>query len=313
LTRADLRAADLHAAKLLKAAMFSAKLSKSNLTRADLTGADLTGADLSGADLFKTTLEFAKFTRTNLTGALYEPASAPARGHLSGMVGLETVVFGRGEHSGLVLLQKALQEAGLREFEREVTFALEKGKTGHALAGHGDDAIYDKGKLIKKDTGSVVDGTFRRIFFEWTTGYGLYYGRPILILFGLIGIMTFIYLPVVSWPWSSESESGIFRIKTMGRIERTDNGFEIADDEAAERLGVTGFDAVRYAFYFSLLSAFHIGWRDLNVGSWLTRLQSREYALRARGWVRVVSGAQSLVSVYLLAMWALTYFGRPFQ
>ena len=68
-----------------------------------------------------------------------------------------------------------------------------------------------------------------------------------------------------------------------------------------------------YAFYFSLLSAFHIGWRDLNVGSWLTRLQSREYALRAKGWVRAVSGVQSLISVYLLAMWALTYFGRPFQ
>jgi hypothetical protein len=37
------------------------------------------------------------------------------------------------------------------------------------------------------------------------------------------------------------------------------------------------------------------------------------YALRATGWVRVVSGLQSLLSVYLLAMWALTYFGRPFQ
>jgi hypothetical protein len=29
--------------------------------------------------------------------------------------------------------------------------------------------------------------------------------------------------------------------------------------------------------------------------------------------VRVVSGAQSLISVYLVAMWVLTYFGRPFQ
>jgi hypothetical protein len=67
------------------------------------------------------------------------------------------------------------------------------------------------------------------------------------------------------------------------------------------------------AFYFSLLSAFHIGWRELNVGSWIARLQRKEYNLRATGWVRTVSGFQSLLSVYMLALWALSYFGRPFE
>jgi hypothetical protein len=71
--------------------------------------------------------------------------------------------------------------------------------------------------------------------------------------------------------------------------------------------------ALRPALWFSLLSAFHIGFRELNVGNWITRLQTREYTLQAIGWVRVVAGIQSLLSVYLLAMWALTYFGRPFQ
>jgi hypothetical protein len=42
-------------------------------------------------------------------------------------------------------------------------------------------------------------------------------------------------------------------------------------------------------------------------------LQTREYSLEAVGWVRVVSGAQSLLSVYLLAMWVLTQFGQPFE
>jgi hypothetical protein len=68
-----------------------------------------------------------------------------------------------------------------------------------------------------------------------------------------------------------------------------------------------------YAAYFSLLSAFHIGWRDLSIGTWITRAQPREYTLKPMGWVRLVSGLQSLLSVYLLAIWALTYFGRPFQ
>jgi len=35
--------------------------------------------------------------------------------------------------------------------------------------------------------------------------------------------------------------------------------------------------------------------------------------LRATGWVRVVSGAQSLISLYLLGLWLATYFARPFE
>ncbi|MGH8614943.1 MAG: hypothetical protein ACREYF_23715, partial [Gammaproteobacteria bacterium] len=69
---------------------------------------------------------------------------------------------------------------------------------------------------------------------------------------------------------------------------------------------------VVHAIYFSLLSAFHIGWRELNVGNWITRLQFHSYTLQARGWVRAVSGFQSLMGVYLLALWVLSYFGRPF-
>jgi hypothetical protein len=65
--------------------------------------------------------------------------------------------------------------------------------------------------------------------------------------------------------------------------------------------------------YFSLLSAFSLGWRELNVGTWIARVQPREYVLRATGWVRTVAGIQSLLSVYLLALWVLTYFGRPFE
>jgi hypothetical protein len=39
----------------------------------------------------------------------------------------------------------------------------------------------------------------------------------------------------------------------------------------------------------------------------------RQFTLEPTGWVRTVAGVQSLLSVYLLAMWVLTYFGRPFQ
>ena len=49
------------------------------------------------------------------------------------------------------------------------------------------------------------------------------------------------------------------------------------------------------------------------MGSWIGHMQTRKYALRATGWVRVVSGVQSLISVYLLALWTLVYFARPLE
>jgi hypothetical protein len=69
---------------------------------------------------------------------------------------------------------------------------------------------------------------------------------------------------------------------------------------------------IRIGLYFSLLSAFNIGWREINTRQWITRLQRRDYALKANGWVRTLAGIQSLLSIYLMVLWALTTFGRPF-
>ena len=104
-----------------------------------------------------------------------------------------------------------------------------------------------------------------------------------------------------------QPKDGIWRVWAETRI-RTDLG-----DTKPEKIETSGWKALGIGLYFSVLSTFHIGWRDLNGGSWIARIQSREYTLSATGRARVVSGVQSLISVYLLAMWALTYFGRPFE
>jgi hypothetical protein len=63
----------------------------------------------------------------------------------------------------------------------------------------------------------------------------------------------------------------------------------------------------------SLLSAVNIGFDQFTPGDWIRRFQAREYLLEAVGWVCIVAGAQALLSVFLLAMWMLTQFGRPFE
>jgi uncharacterized protein YjbI with pentapeptide repeats len=71
--------------------------------------------------------------------------------------------------------------------------------------------------------------------------------------------------------------------------------------------------AIVVGTYFSILSGTRIGFREFNIGSWLSRLQCREYVLHGVGWVRFLVGVQSLISVYLLALWVLSYFGHPFD
>ncbi len=319
LSRANLSGADLGVAMLRGADLSGANLTGANLSEAKLgearfVDADLRGANLSRAELRGTDLNEAKLTAADFTDAVYEPiGTVPAKGFLSAIKGLSTVRFDHENESGLVLLREVLRASGLRQLEREATFAIEHGRARHKRAGHGVGAEYDAGMLVGKDLGAQIEGILKLVFFEWTTGYGLNAGRSLLILVALIGVMALCYLVPLLRPDGQGGLHGIYRVWPKGRIEAGDDGLALVDDERVERLTVKVGSALMYGLYFSLLSAFHIGWRDLNAESWLTRIQSREYVLRGRGWVRVVSGLQSLASIYLLAMWALTFFARPFQ
>ena len=71
--------------------------------------------------------------------------------------------------------------------------------------------------------------------------------------------------------------------------------------------------ALRTALLFSLMSVFNIGFSGFDFGRWIRLLQPREYDVRARGWMRSVSGAQSLLGVALVALSILSYFGHPFE
>jgi len=255
----------------------------------------------------------AKLSRASLSGAIYQPTGAPAQGWLSGLDGLQSIRFCPGETSGLAVLRTALKVAGLRDLEREATYALESGRTRHALLRWNGGMHLEACERVTRNRWAAIEGVFRLVFFEWTTDYGLAYGRPLLILLGLIGVCSVVYLPALLIPERILGGTGIYRIWPEGRIEYQSTASSAAKDVVVERLNPNLLAAVGLALYFSVVSAFHLGWRDLNVGTWIARLQPREYGLRARGWVRVVSGTQSIISVYLIAMWVLTYFGRPFE
>jgi hypothetical protein len=296
LNNADLRGAQLNNASLVLAQLNNADLNLTQLKYANLIAAQLNNADLTGAEL-----KDAKIAYLDLTGAAYAPMSAPPDSYVAGIKGLSSVTFLNGHEIGLVQLRDLLQKAGLRDLEREATFAIERGKTKDSL----DD--------WEENPAGAIEGVFRYVAFDLTTAYGLRPGRSLL----LIVILWALLIPIYAWPiWRSKrppTASGIYRIWPRDRVEVREDQPTLDNSARVERVNGPALAAVWWASYFSLLSTFQIGFREFSVGTWLTRTQPRNFALESTGWIRTVSGIQSLLSVYLLAIWLLTYFGRPFQ
>jgi hypothetical protein len=159
------------------------------------------------------------------------------------------------------------------------------------------------------------ESLFSYVLFELPSHYGM---APRRALWGLLGFIPGFALLYWIALQNASNRSGLWMNVPEDRLTRgrgQERVVHIRPQTAKtwrERLRGE-FRLLRISLYFSLLSAVHLGWREFNVGTWITRMQPREYMLRATGWVLTVSGIQSLLSVYLLALWVLTYFGRPFE
>jgi Pentapeptide repeats (8 copies) len=327
--QANLCQADLSGANLQEALLFWANLQGARLLWANLQGAflseatlqkaDLRQANLQGAHLYLANLQGAVLYGANLQGAVYETdpgklpnfwtLTDPDKNHL------ETLVFFQSP-AALIALRKAFKEGGMRTQERQLTYAIERTKRLQAWnpswweTHRQEDTRPWREKLTGKS-----ESLFSYVLFELPSHYGMAPGRALWSLLGLILIFALPYWMAIK---HANSRSGIWMILPEDRLASRSGKKKAVllrppmAKTWRERL-VSESRMFRTGLYFSLLSAFHLGWRELNVGTWIARLQFREYTLRATGWVRMVAGIQSLLSVYLLALWVLTYFGRPFE
>jgi hypothetical protein len=335
LVGAVLRGADLRGANLTWATLFNADFAGANLIKADLShagfsGADFTRANLGGAYLEGANLHEANLTQANLTGAylvgaylygtnldgtdltgayLASVTFEPDPQSLNSVVGIESAngldrmrfLF---SPTALIVLRARFAKAGFRDQEREVNYAKLRSQQDNKWDLFGDF--------------HPLEAAFSYLAFDLTCKYGLAYGRPLKIL----GVMILLLAVVYTIALHGRGDGALRRVWQPDRIQKDQGQSE------PERLSwapvkvpnrsLRGFlfrlwRALGFGLYFSLLSAFRIGWCEFSGGNWITRLHPREYTLRATGWVRVVSAVQSLLSLYLLTLWALTYFGRPFE
>ncbi|MBI5521074.1 MAG: pentapeptide repeat-containing protein [Desulfarculus sp.] len=325
---ARLRDTDLKSAKLV-----SANLQETIMQNVDLREAILTAVNMRKSSISEVNLKEAVLYGANLEGVIFQPkvgftSSSSGLPTITGLAKLTFISSG----DALGELRGWYKTVGLRDQERQVTYAyhhtsmmkalsgswfeylliktgLEKGLDFSVLEKYWDElGIRKEQDKTKKDVAPpalVIGAAIKYIAFDLTCAWGLDHTRPLLILFVLMVVP---FSGCYFYSLVSQSRDGIWRVWHPDRL-RNDQGGEIP-----ERLRPKNFwSHLGLSLYFSLLSAAHIGWRDLNVGAWISRIQPREYTLRATGWVRAVSGVQSLISVYLLALFVLSYFGRPFE
>jgi uncharacterized protein YjbI with pentapeptide repeats len=293
--------------------IFRCNFTEAYFESADLSFADCIDSDFSGARLIKTVFRHARIrggyfkdadlSLADLTEVSYEPKlnSIPYIPSLATTRGLSELRF-ETSAAALVELRGALRDAGLRQQEREVNYSIQRQRWRNAKESH-----------------RVIEPWFQYVFFDLTCKYGMDPGLPLRILGAGIFVFAIPYLIAILFR-KRLKQSGIWAVRikeTVNKPERKTRPLIVAfcpwtASTWGEKLRAA-FRAVRAAIFFSLLSAFSIGFREINVRSWISRLQSREYTLRGTGWVRGLAGFQSLLSVYLLGLWILTYFGRPFE
>jgi hypothetical protein len=278
-SRAAMAGAVLTKASFKNADLRGANLQGTDLSNADFSGANLTGANLSNARLISTNLNDAIFSNVNLTGAIYQPLSTPSASYLGGLQGLGTLQF-EGEpdaskSAGLVLLRAQLRKAGLQTLERQVTRTIER---------------------YENQTRSPAQRIIHAVFFDWTSGYGT---DPSLCLRRLVSFI-FLFSLFYMLPLSGIRIGGIYASAVSNPSNTT------------TRLRPKGLKVLGYGILFSLSSTVGFAGARLSLGRWISRIQQNERVFKARGLTRIASGVQTAICFYLLALWLLTLFARPF-
>ena len=327
LNHANLSQADLTGANLLLANLRNANLSNADLTGVDLRWADLTAADLSGANLKDAALGNANLTSANLrgtiltnanlfeadlNGAIYEPKLAG----LPNLMAFHTVRNFRNiqfqdyndGRAALTELRVAYEAIGVRSMERLTTAVIKY-----------------REMILDWHSGGwgFFSSAFNYLFFYLTCDFGAAPGRPLKIFLVTIFIFAGIYRYALSKPskhsaiivmWAPKrfyhwTKTQLFKkqSKKLMRVLKTSKDFGQSKSLRYQ------LRFLRTALFFSALSAFSMVWREVNINNWIYLLQSRDFTLKARGWVQIVAGFQAMLSAYLVVLWALVYFGRPFE
>lgn len=257
---------------------------RSNFHHAELAGSDFTdgafeNADLNAARLRGTILANVDFGNADLSNVSYEAKLGypPRLGAFRNVKGLNSLLSHTESAASLRELQQQLESSGMRVEAAQVRSAI-------------------------VDAKGISNYSFQPALLKIIYGIPYAYGeRPerLLLIVALL-VPTFAGFYFLAIRRQGRGAIWLIREAPHEDPERKMKGILLNKQNCG---------ALRIALLFSIRSAFRIGWKDFNVGDWITRMQQNGYRLEGQGWVRSIAGFQSLISVYLVALLILSYIG----
>jgi hypothetical protein len=286
-----------------------ATLREADLTRANLSHANLDRAELSGADLTGANLTKASVTESYLAYAIFEPADLPDVSAFDGVAGLQTLRYVSSSRA-LVGLRDAFEHCGMPVQARQVTYAIRHNERVHAW--NSDDFLPKAVSLTNL------------LLFEVPAGYGLYPGRPLY----LVGVLVLVFtIPYMMARFSGKVIQTGSRKKGLGNQKGDEVLCRAGSAPPAlllphlrphrrrrrSRRVARMVDAMIVGLTVSLMSCFDAAWRALGRESLHRRLLPGQESIIAARWVRILTGVQAMISLYLIGLWLFICFGRPFD
>ncbi len=288
----DQRIGSFHAADLKSAIFTDSNFRGWSFTDSDARFAHISGtnfadtvfddANLGGIQIDNVDLSNASLKNTNLAHATLniQPGHLPQPESLRDAQSLTSVTANGGAQATLAELRDKLDSLKMSVPAAEINYAI-----NHQANMYEASRETARSHFLQTQLNWLLLG----VPYE----YGL---RPerLLIAVGLV-ILSFwlLYLYAI---FRSELDNSIWIARPAPRSDAS------GDKTRATRLMRTNCNPFFHALWFSVLSAFRIGWGNVSVGEWIARLQTRGYEFHAVGWPRTVAGMQSLLSVYLLAL-----------
>ena len=260
-------------------------LTGADFTHSKLDGTNFSNSDLSGADLTRSTLMDVDFTSCNLQDVIYEPTRGqPELQAIARAKNLDKLIFIKSKQP-LFSLRKSLLDAGYLVEARQITYAIKRAEMNNA---------FDEDKIIPQIQYAVF-----WLLFDATCKWGMNPMRCYCIIFYLWLICSIYYYACLV-RHQGPRRGGLWILM---------NG---SDPQECVKQRVDRERYLSCALYFSLFNILDLGWSNFNVGRWAQRIQFTDYSYSPEGLCRCISGAESMISNYLILLWLYTYFTTPF-
>ncbi|MEO7191277.1 MAG: pentapeptide repeat-containing protein [Vicinamibacterales bacterium] len=335
ISNSELHQADLSAAAVLGSEIRDSDMKRINLQRTSLIASKVTGCLLDDADMrwtgiIDTDLTGSKLYGADLEDAVYEPSGQPDLRGIANGSHIERMIF-LTSPDALTALHKAFVDGGYADQRNRITYAIEHQQnefrwkraraatcaepTCHAerLSGRECESGLCRGRWL-----NYIAYASTLIGFDWTVRYGMAPEHALVLLMELWLLFSVIYAAVLH----TSGRSGLVLVKR--RTRRTDEVYRQRRVRPRAIAGLQGharwwhwlsreWHLLRVSMFFSLLSTFHSGFNDIDPGKWIRLLTTREFNLEPTRWMRSIAGVQTVMSLFLFAMWILTQFGHPFE